>query len=58
MTTFYMILLILLVVFLLCVIVWIWSEKEYWANKYMEAVEEMYPIQWDFVREDGEVHEK
>lgn len=53
MTTFYMILLIILCIFLLGALVYMWYEKEYWVKKYMDAIEEMYPIQWDYTREKG-----
>lgn len=53
MILFYMILLILLNLFLLGFLIWMWQEKEYWAKKYQEEIEEIYPIEWDYTKEEG-----
>lgn len=45
MIAFYMILLILVNILLLASLVWVWREKEYWADKYQATLEELYPIQ-------------
>lgn len=55
MIVFYLILLIMVNILLLGALVWMYFEKEHWAEKYQESLKELYPIQWDYIRErDGD----
>ena len=53
MIVFYMILLIMINMLLLGALIWMYFEKEYWANKYQEQLKKLYPIEWDYTKEGG-----
>lgn len=53
MTLFYIILLVLVNLLLLGALIWMWSEKEYWVEKYRDQLQELYPIEWDYTKERG-----
>lgn len=54
MIRFYLAFSVLLNLFLIVVVFWVWDEKEYWAKKFQDAIAELYPIEWDFKRDDFE----
>ena len=53
MTVFYLALSLCINIFFLFCIVFLYQEKEYWHSKFQDAIEELYPIKWDYTRKDG-----